>query len=84
MTPREIIRTHAYPVLAVVSTVTLVITSISIKQASTSLKNASESLAPISDWARSQNECIEKTFRIRGENTQGIPAKVWSCNGGGD
>ena len=69
MTPREMIRAHAYTVFAAVSTVSLVIMSLS--------------LVPIAKWARTQNECIERTFRVDGNNTQGIPAKVWSCNGGG-
>ncbi len=70
MSPREMIRAHAYPVLAAISTVSLVLTA--------------SSLIPISKWARSQNECIERTFRIDGKNTQGMASKVWSCNGGGD
>ncbi|WP_320674778.1 hypothetical protein [Prochlorococcus sp. MIT 1341] len=70
MTPREMIRAHAYPVLAVVSTVSLVIIS--------------TSLIPIAKWSRSQNECIERTFKVNGINTQGLSSKVWSCNGGGD
>ncbi len=70
MNPREIIREHAYPVLAVVSTASLALIACS--------------LLPIADWARTQNECIEKTFRVDGTNNAGIPAKVWSCNGGGD
>ncbi len=74
MTPREMIRKHAYPFLAAISTMTLVITSISIIEASRSL----------SKWAKTQNECIERTFRINGKDTQGLSAKVWSCNGGGD
>ena len=74
MTPREMVRAHSYPVLAAVSTVTLVITSISVIEASRS----------ISQWAKMQNDCIERTFRINGKNTQGLSAKVWSCNGGGD
>ena len=69
MNPREIIRAHAYPVLAVVSTVSLVLISIS--------------LVPVAKWTRSQNECIEKTYRIGGINSAGIATKVWSCNGGG-
>ena len=69
MTPREAIRAHAYPVLAAVSTVSLVVISIS--------------LAPIARWARIQNDCVERTFRVDGSNNAGIPAKVWSCNGGG-
>ncbi len=64
------IRAHAYPVLATVSTVSLVLIAIS--------------LMPIATWSRSQNECIEKTFREGGVNTVGIPTKVWSCNGGGN
>ena len=84
LTPREMVRAHAYPVLAAVSTVTLVITSISIIEASKSLKEASKSLEPISVWAKTQNQCVEKTFRINGRNTRGLHHKVWSCNGGGD
>ena len=41
-------------------------------------------LEQISEWADTQNEYITKTFRIDGKNTQGIPSKVWSCNGGGN
>ena len=50
---------------------------------SRSVKEIKNDLEPISKWADSQNECITKTFRIDGNNTQGIPSKVWSCNGGG-
>ncbi len=42
------------------------------------------SLIPLSQWARTQNSCIERTFRTDGENNAGIPSKVWSCNGGGE
>ena len=69
MNPREVIRAHAYPVLAVVSTFSLVIIAIS--------------LVPVAKWTRSQNECINKTYRIGGINYAGLPTKVWSCNGGG-
>ena len=41
------------------------------------------SLVPMAKWANSQNECIERTFRIDGKNMQGLSSKVWSCNGGG-
>ena len=41
------------------------------------------SLLPLAQWARTQNECVERTFRTEDSNA-GIPAKVWSCNGGGD
>ena len=51
---------------------------------SLSLLLISISLFPIAKWARSQNECIERTFRTDGTNNAGIPSKVWSCNGGGD
>ena len=42
------------------------------------------SSVPLAKWAKSQNDCIEKTFRTDGTNNAGIPSKVWSCNGGGD
>tara|TARA_Y100001968_G_C19328584_1_gene703087 strand:+ start:810 stop:1022 length:213 start_codon:yes stop_codon:yes gene_type:complete len=41
------------------------------------------SLLPIARWASTQNKCIERTYRIDGENKAGYPSKVWSCNGGG-
>ncbi len=69
-TPREMVRNHTYPILAAISTIALVA--------------GAASLAPIAQWARSQNECIERTFRIDGVNQAGIPSKVWSCNGGGE
>ena len=84
MTPREMVRAHAYPVLAAVSTLTLVITSFSLIEASKSLKEASKSLEPISAWAKTQNDCVERTFRVDGSDTRGLHHKVWSCNGGGD
>ena len=64
------IRAHAYPVLAAVSTVSLALISVS--------------LLPIAQLARTQNECIERTFRVDGKNNAGLAEKVWSCNGGGD
>ena len=70
MTPREILRDQTYPILAGISTISLVVIAYS--------------LIPLAEWARTQNECIERTFRIDGANNAGIPAKVWSCNGGGD
>ena len=70
MNSREMIRAHAYPLLAGISTISLVVVSIS--------------LVPIARWARSQNQCIERTFRIDGKNKAGMPSKVWSCNGGGE
>ena len=70
MTPREFVRAHAYLVMAFVSTVSVSVIAIS--------------LLPVAKWARTQNECVERTFRIDGKNNAGIPAKVWSCNGGGE
>ena len=70
MNPREIIRNHAYPILASICTLSLA--SIAI------------SLIPIANWSKVQNQCIESTFRVGGKNIQGIPSKVWSCNGGGE
>lgn len=63
------IRAHAYPVFAAISTVSLLIIAVS--------------LIPVAKWTRSQNECIDKTYRIDGINNAGLPTKVWSCNGGG-
>ena len=70
MDPRELFRSHAYPALAGISTVSLVLIA--------------TSLFPIGEWARMQNDCITRTFRVDGINNAGIPAKVWSCNGGGE
>tara|TARA_Y100001968_G_C18912788_1_gene506049 strand:- start:171 stop:449 length:279 start_codon:yes stop_codon:yes gene_type:complete len=83
-TPLEIIRSHSYPLLAAVSTVTFVIASFSLLEASKSLKKTAQSLEPVSAWAKTQNDCIERTFRINGKDTRGLSSKVWSCNGGGD
>ncbi len=69
MNPREMIRAHAYPVLATLSTISLVVIAVSF--------------VPVAKWASSQNDCIERTFRIDGKNKAGTPSKVWSCNGGG-
>ena len=70
MNLRERIAAHAFPAMAAVSTLSLV--------------GISVSLLPVAQWARSQNECIERTYRIAGTNNAGIPTKVWSCNGGGE
>ena len=75
---------HKFLICAGLSTFSLIVTSISVVSISKSIKEVSTSLDPISTWADSQNECIIKTFRLNGKNTQGIPSKVWSCNGGGD
>ncbi len=84
MKAKEFIATNKYFILAGFSTVSIIITSLSIISVSKSVKELSSSLLSISTWADNQNECIERTFRIDGKNTQGIPSKVWSCNGGGE
>ncbi len=81
---KELFDNNKYLICAGLSTLSLVITSISIISVSKSVRELSTELQPISEWANSQNECITKTFRVDGINTQGIPSKVWSCNGGGD
>ena len=80
---KEQFNNNKYLFCAGLSTLSLVFTSFSIISISKSVKEISTELEPISAWANSQNECITKTFRINGKNTQGIPSKVWSCNGGG-
>ena len=81
---KELFDNNKYLIFAGLSTVSLIFTSISIISVSNSVKKISSDMEPISAWADSQNECITKTFRIDGQNTQGIPSKVWSCNGGGE
>ncbi len=80
---KELFENNKYLIFAGLSTLSLVFTSISIISLSKSVNEISIDLEPLSTWAESQNECITKTFRIDGNNTQGIPSKVWSCNGGG-
>ncbi len=81
---KDLFDNNKYLICAGLSTFSLIFTSISIISLSKSVNEMSTELEPISAWAESQNECITKTFRINGKNTQGIPSKVWSCNGGGD
>ena len=81
---KDLFEKNKFAIFAGISTLSLVFTSISIFSLSKSAKQISSDLEPIKAWANSQNECITKTFRIDGENTQGMPSKVWSCNGGGD
>ena len=80
---KDLLDKNKYLICAGLSTLSLVFTSISNISISNSVKEISTDLEPISTWADSQNECITKTFRIDGKNTQGMPSKVWSCNGGG-
>ena len=64
MTLKEIIKAYAYSGFAAVSTLSIL--SIAI------------SLIPLAEWARIQNDCIERTVAF-----EGLPDRVWSCNGGG-
>ncbi|WP_269612952.1 hypothetical protein [Prochlorococcus marinus] len=80
---KELVDNNKYIICAGISTLSLLFTSISIISVSRSVNEISKELETISAWADSQNECITKTFRIDGINTQGMPSKVWSCNGGG-
>ena len=80
---KELFDNNKYIICAGISTLSLLFTTISTISVSRSVKEISKGLEPISAWAESQNECITKTFRIDGKNTQGMPSKVWSCNGGG-
>ena len=81
---KDLLDNNKYLILLGLSTVSLVVTSISVISLSKSVNEISNDLEPLSAWANSQNECITKTFRIDGRNTQGMPSKVWSCNGGGE
>tara|TARA_B100000700_G_scaffold219419_1_gene241420 strand:+ start:64 stop:315 length:252 start_codon:yes stop_codon:yes gene_type:complete len=81
---KQLLDSHKYLICAGIGTFSLLLNTISIISISKSVKEVSTALGPISKWAETQNECVTKTFRINGKNTQGIPSKVWSCNGGGD
>ena len=81
---KQLFDNHKYLICAGIGTFSLLLNTISIIAISKSVKEVSTALEPISTWAETQNECVTKTFRINGKNTQGIPSKVWSCNGGGD
>ncbi len=81
---KDLLENQKYLIFAGLSTFSLIFSTVSIISISKSVNRLSDSLETISIWADSQNECITKTFRIDGKNTQGIPAKVWSCNGGGN
>ena len=81
---KDLFDSHKYILCAGLSTFSLIFTSLSVISISKSVKDVSTSIEPISIWAKNQNDCVTKTFRIDGKNTQGVPSKVWSCNGGGD
>ncbi len=61
-------KSYLYPFLAAISTAALITGVIRI--------------IPLTQWARSQNECIENTSSIDGVNPAGLSSKVMHCNGG--
>ena len=69
MDSKNFIKTSFYPVIAATASASFLVIAISV--------------LPIARWARIQNDCVQRTFRTDGINNAGIPAKVWSCNGGG-
>ncbi len=81
---KQLFDSHKYLIFTGLGTFSLIFTSISLISISRSVKEISSTLEPISLWAETQNQCVTKTYRINGINTQGIPSKVWSCNGGGE
>ena len=79
-----LLKEKGYKIFAGFSTLSLIFSTFALLSTSRSINEVSKDLKPISTWAKSQNSCIEKTFRIDGKNMKGLPSKVWSCNGGGD
>ncbi len=84
MKTKEFLEKNKYLILGSISSISIIISSLSMLSVSRSFKKVSNSLISISTWADNQNVCIERTWRIDGKNTKGIPWKVWSCNGGGE
>ncbi len=69
MNPREMIRAHAYPTLALVSTISLTVIA--------------TSLVPVAKWMNIQNQCVERILKIDANNMPALSSQVWSCNGKG-
>ncbi len=65
---RRIINTFLYPILAGISTTSLLIGTIKI--------------GPVIQWAKTQNECVERTKILNNEGISSIAQKVMRCNGG--
>ena len=63
----EFFKSNSLLILGIVSSASLVSISLSLR-----------ALLPVADWAKIQNDCIERTIAF-----EGLPDKVWSCNGGG-
>ena len=64
----EVIKSNAPLVLGALSTASLISIAFNLN-----------SFLPLAEWARIQNDCIERTTAF-----DGLPDKVWSCNGGGN
>ncbi|CAK6697976.1 hypothetical protein [Synechococcus sp. CBW1107] len=60
LTPREMVRAHAYPVLAAVSTLALI-------GIATGLHGIASALVPIAKQAGYQNLCIEEAIKAFGD-----------------
>ena len=65
---QKVIQEKVFPVLATISTFSLLLISIS--------------LLPLAKWSRTQNECIEKTTNDLGLKQTELATKVMRCNGG--
>ena len=63
-----LIQNVLYPVLAIISTISLV--------------NGINKMDPLQEWARTQNECISTTQSIDGIKQADLASKVMKCNGG--
>ncbi|AAP99769.1 MULTISPECIES: hypothetical protein [Prochlorococcus] len=64
----DFIKSNAFLLLGTLSTASLLSISFSLR-----------SLLPVAEWAELQKDCIERTIAF-----EGLPDRVWSCNGGGD
>ena len=64
----ELLKSNSFLILGILSTASLVSISFTLR-----------SLLPMADLAEIQKDCIERTIAF-----EGLPDKVWSCNGGGN
>ncbi len=63
----DLLKSNSFLILGLLSTISLVSISFSIR-----------SLLPVAKWSELQMDCVERTIAF-----EGLPDKVWSCNGGG-
>ncbi len=66
----QVLTNYIYPFFAAISTVALIV--------------GVSRLAPIAEWARNQNACIERTLNIDGSAAERLSNQVKNCNGGHD